>query len=688
MKCNRQPIVSIFCIVLLHAFITTGLSQNYLHDNKTYHLRSTDQPEWSGFPGVAIKKLELTFDAHQNKIENTLQLTQEDVRQSWRIMLNDVEIGKLDQDENRMTKYLQISPGLLKEGSNRLVIEEADTATDDISIGKLSIEELSIQQVLSQANIFISVSDKQTHSPLPCKITVVDSGGALQSFSTAKNNNLAARTGCIYAGDGKAAFTLPQGRFTIYASRGFEYSADSVTVVLAKGDTIEKKLTIEREVSTNGWIACDPHIHTFTYSGHGDATMQERVITIAGEGIELPVITDHNIVIDADSITAAMNLQAYFTPVIGDEYTTAAGHFNLFPLLKSASAPDYHVKDWKDVVNYLKGLDKKSAIVLNHARDAHINFRPFDPGRHVSVAGIELDNYPFPANAMEVMNSGSQQKNIMQLFYDWFGMLNGGKQLTPVGSSDSHDVNRFLVGQSRTYIKYPDDEPGKIDIRKATNQFLDGKVMVSFGLLAEIKVNTKYEPGDLVPALQQVKAAVRVLGPGWLKANKISVYANGKKIREATINESDRNGKGVKWSGSWNIPVPNHDIFLVAIAEGPGMPPPFWQISKPYQRTSPDWDPKIIGASGAVWIDGDRDGKKTTAFDYANRLITGSQNNINKIIPALANYDEAVSTQAAAILYQKGTSLSSEKFKKLLTNSAPVVQRGFKAFIEELPNVF
>ena len=157
-------------------------------------------------------------------------------------------------------------------------------------------------------------------------------------------------------------------------------------------------------------------------------------MTIAGEGIELPVITEHNIAVDVDSIATAMKVRAYFTPVIGDEYTTAAGHFNVFPLIRNTTVPDHNVKDWNDVVKNLKNISKKNAVILNHARDIHNNFRPFDPKRHVSVAGIELDNYPFPANAMEVMNSGSQQKNIMQLFYDWFGMLNGGRQITPVGS--------------------------------------------------------------------------------------------------------------------------------------------------------------------------------------------------------------------------------------------------------------
>jgi hypothetical protein len=163
----------------------------------------------------------------------------------------------------------------------------------------------------------------------------------------------------------------------------------------------------------------------------------------------------------------------------------------------------------------------------------------------------------------------------------------------------------------------------------------------------------------------------------------VSLYANGKKIREATIKEP--NGKGVKWRGSWTIKTSGQDVFLVVIAEGPGRSTSFWQIPKPYQRSSPEWSPKIIGASGAIWIDGDKDGKRTSAIDYANKVITSSANNLNKIIAGLARYDEAVSVQAAAILYKKGILVSSEK---LLKQASPVVQRGFIAFTNELPKAF
>src|SRR5258708_21568629 len=158
---------------------------------------------------------------------------------------------------------------------------------------------------------------------------------------------------------------------------------------------------------------------------------------------------------------------------------------------------------------------------------------------------------------------------MMRPYHDWFGLPNRGIMPTPVGASDSHDVSRFLVGQARTYIRCKGDKPGEIDVSEAVANLVKGKVMVSLGLLAEITVNGQYGPGELAPAKDEVKVTVRVLGLGWTTADRVELYANGLKIREAAI----KNGKraGVKWSGEWTLPRFRHDVHLAAIASGPGV---------------------------------------------------------------------------------------------------------------------
>src|SRR5439155_20609096 len=125
-----------------------------------------------------------------------------------------------------------------------------------------------------------------------------------------------------------------------------------------------------------------------------------------------------------------------------------------------------------------------------------------------------------------------------------------------------------------TYIRCKDDDPGKVDVQEAVISFRKGHVSVSLGLLPEILVNDQYGPGDLVSTKGQLKVHVRVLGPGWVTADKVELYANGSKIREAVI--TNGRSAGVKWSGEWLLPRFRHDVNLVAIASCAGVTALYW----------------------------------------------------------------------------------------------------------------
>lgn len=651
-------------------------------DQRMHHLRAGTEREWDSFRRTPEKQLTVTFGSKVYSSETTLSIRQEDVKAAWVVNLNGQDLGKLDQDENARVRYLPVPPNALKATGNTLTIHcielsgKVDLLPDDILVGDIRILDRPGQQLLEEVPVNVRVSEKGPNHLIPCRITITTLQKALQPVRAAPGQSLAVRTGCIYTGNGQAAFSLPEGRYKLYASRGFEYSVDSVLLEVKKGKPVNHAFVLRREVPTEGWVSSDTHIHTFTNSGHGDATVQERLLTIAGEGIELPVFTDHNMVYDAKPLIRKMGFDTVFTPVTGNEFTTKVGHFNVFPLADDAKAADHQVKDWASVSSVLGS--RKQVITLNHGRNIFYNFQPFGPSRHISAAGQDLTGWQLPANAMEVMNSSAQQKDIMQLYRDWFGLLNRGHFLTPVGSSDSHDVMRYLVGQGRTYIRCADNKPAGINIGEATDHLLAGRVMVSFGLMAELTVNGRYGPGDMVPVSgKSVNVSVRVLGPSWIRADRVTLYANGKKIREERISRDGKNG--VKWEGSWKIPVSTQDTHLVAIAEGPDPSHPFWIIPKPYSRMSSVWNPQVIGSSGAVWVDADGDSEKTSAYDYAKRLVETAGENPQQLFGKLASLDESAAIQVASIVQAQGRlkeMMDSQTFK----NASESVKRGFNEY--------
>jgi hypothetical protein len=648
-------------------------------DAKLHHLRAAGEREWSDFPAQPEgPHLHLRFQAERNAAEATLRLRQQDVRQTWRVLLNGKEIGRLTVDDNDMVVYFPVPADGLTAGENKLVIEQVGTIADDIRVGEIVLDDRPTNQVLSEATVEVAVADADRLA-VPCRLTVVNAHGALMTVGAVWQKHLAVRTGVIYTATGQARFGLPAGDYTVYAGRGFDYSVDSVRVSLKAGDTVKKTLTIRREVPANGHVSCDTHVHTLTYSGHGDCTLAERVITIAGEGIELPIATDHNCQIDYDAVARKHGVRKYFTPVVGNEVTTVLGHFNIFPVAAGEQVPDYKAKDWKFLFDSIAKQTGARIIILNHPRDKHSGFRPLGPEHHNALAGENLDGWDLKANAMEVVNSGAQQTDFMRLYHDWFGLLNRGMFLTPVGASDSHDVARFFIGQARTYIRSKSTDPGKIDVDDAVTKFLQGRVLVSCGLRAEITVNGKYGPGDLVPP-GEVNVKVRVMGPGWVTADKVELFANGIKIREAKIPAGQK--APVHWEGEWKLPAFRHDVHLVAIASGPGVREPYWPIARPYQPTSPQLQLRVIGSTGAVWIDADGDGRRSCAHDYALRLVKAAGSSVPKLTQALADFDEAVAVQVASLLQKQGVSVQDAAVRKAAAAAGPHVERGFDRFAE------
>lgn len=673
----------VFLFLLGPALLITcqGLGQIQMLDTGWHHIRNAEPREWSAFPETADqKKLVLRFRAQRNNTEHTLALRQYDVKLNWVVLLNGQSIGTLVGDEKDLMCLLKIPAGLLA-GDNTLEISCSETTPDDINVGEIGLHGEAMDQLLSQAHVSVEVIDADANRPVPSRITIVNDKGILYPVTAYSGDPLAVRPGYVYTAKGYALLGLPGGTYTLYAGRGFEYGIDSAKVTVQRGGYTSVKLNIRREVATAGWISSDTHIHTFTWSRHGDATGAERVLTIAGEGLELPILTDHNVQVDIKPFAIDLGLQGYFTPVMGNEVTTAVGHFNVFPLDAEHTIIPYGATNWSTLSQNFRD-ENSQAIVLNHARDIHVGFRPFDPEKHLSSAGMRLDQHDLPANAMEVINSGSQQSDRMQLTRDWLGLLNHGHFVTPVGSSDSHDVSRYIVGQARTYIRCSDDDPANIDVSEAVRNFREGNVMVSFGLLTEIEINQTYGPGELAPPSDDIHIAVKVSGPSWIRADRVILMANGKKIREEKISEKDAGG--VKWSGHWNLPLPGHDVFLTVLAEGPDRKLPFWPIAKPYQHVSPEWQGGVMGLSGAVWIDADRNGKRNSAKDYAENLFNQADNDLNELIHNLSTYDEAVAIQVAALLHKKGVNLAGPEVSRALRRAKPETKSGFQTVIREL----
>jgi len=641
---------------------------------KVFHLGTAGQPEWEEFADDAphASELKLTFVSEANATERTLFLWQDNVKHLWTVSLNDKRIGNLQLNEIPVITPFALRPGALRQGENTLTISPPE-AREDILVGMMRIESLPLAE-LASSSLEIAVTEQPNGRGTPCRITIVDEAhAALPHVAAAPGQRLAVRSGCVYTGDGRARLNLIPGRYRVHAGRGFEYSLATQQVELSAGQSRQVALELRREVPTPGLVACDTHMHTLEYSGHGDASVDERILTLAGEGIELPVATEHNQHSSYADAAAKSGLRSALTPVLGCEVTTTAGHFNIFPVEPGSPVADAKVTDWSRLIGSMRAVPGVQVVILNHPRNQHSGFIPFAKGLFNPVTGENRWGLALSVDALEVINSSALRVDDFQVFRDWFALLNHGYRITGVASSDSHEVNRFIVGQGRTYLACPDSDPGKIDVTAACRALREGRAAISLGLLTWMTVDGRHGPGDLVTGTGDLEVMISVLGPAWVQADKLELFANGIKIREELLRGTQG---GEKARIRWRIPRATYDLHLIAIASGPGLRELHWPLSRPYQPERPSWSPRVIGATNPVFVDGDGDGAWTSPRARAAKIVEGHLNDANRLMEALAGCDEAISAQAAGLLQARGKDVRSAPYA-----SAPgVVGRGFAAF--------
>lgn len=525
----------------------------------------------------------------------------------------------------------------------------------------------------------VRVTDAATREPLPCRLTLLGDGDRLVPMDVAKAPHLAYRPGVLYTGTGQARFLVKPGRYTLYATRGLEYGLGRRVLDLRGGST-HVDLRLEREVDTSGYISADTHIHTLTHSGHGDSTLEERMATIAGEGIELAVATDHNHHTDYTPAQRATGTAPYFTSVIGNEVTTRAGHFNAFPIRPGSPVPDYQSTDWASLLRGIRAVPGVRVVTLNHPADNHGGFTPTHPSRFHPASGEARDGSPWAIDGFEVVTSAALQSDLMRTYRDWFALLNRGLKISGMGSSDTHDVDRFILGQGRTYIASRAERPDQLDVQEACDSILAGKVLVSMGLLTEMWVG-ETGPGGLATAAPgaPLRVRIRIQGPRWIDADRVELFANGRKILSRPL--VSPSGRVVKADCTVSLPNPGHDTWLVAMATGPGVDRPYWPIPRPYQPDRPEWEPRVIGSTNPIRVDGDGDGRYSSPYAYARQAVEAAKNlPPARLMQALAGYDESVAVQAASLVRAAGADLNTGSYRSAIEAAAPPVRHGFVAY--------
>lgn len=641
---------------------------------EVFHLGNDEKKDWKSFTRAKPhdgKKISLRFSSEPNKSERAIEIRSGDVNSKCGVTLNSRRLGSLVKGKGgkgENSQYFKVPAGLLKKTGNVLLVQYEEKTTDDFYFGPTVLHAHSVARMKRLAEVEVVVTSKEGPGQgLPCRLTVVRLVSKKAKIveepvelKLEKSSKRAFRKGTAYTLDGRLSLALKPGKYRVYATRGFEYGLGMARVDVSSAEKRRVELVLEREVDTTGYLAGDTHIHTLTYSKHGDASVAERVVTIAGEGVEVAIATDHNHHTDYSSWTAKAGSAGHYQSVVGNEFTTSMGHFNAFPADKNAKPANHKHKDWDKLLKAVRATPGVRVVICNHPRRQGFKKGPWGMIGLNPVSGDFSDGRQWLGlDAVEVINGKSLEKEVFDNFSDWFALLNAGHRLTAVAGSDSHTVAQ-PVGHCRTYIRSSTDDPRRIDVGEVVDNILAGRVLVSMGLLADAKVNGRFTAGDLAIGVgEDLEVDVEVRGPRWVRASRVALFLNGRKVREEKIQHGAN--AVVKYKERWVFGGPSKDAHLVVIASGPPLDNSYW--------TPPQDDRYVVGATNPVWIDGDGDGKFSAPGDYARELVAEHGTDGVALAKALRVHDEITVILAAGLFRKNLEVVLEDVYSKLQKRS-------------------
>ncbi len=638
-------------------------------DRAMHHLGDDETPEWSEAGASPEPGLEFTFRGRALPGESVLFVRQRNVNEPWHIEINGRRVATLRTVEELVEEFYVVPGGVLREGENRFELV-GDVPTDDITFGDVRLVEAPLARVFDLRPVTVRVVDGDG-APLPARVTVLDSSGELATLFSAERLHTAVRKGVCYTDDGEARMQLPAGRYRVFATRGTEWSLGRATLEAGLEGADDPTLVLIREVDTKGYVAADTHVHTLTFSGHGDSSVEERMVTLAGEGIELAIATDHNHNTDYRPYQERMGLQRFFTPVVGNEVTTPIGHFNAFPLDPADEAPAH---DLHEIVPLVEGIRAKGArvVILNHPRWPDHETGPY--GKHDLGHFTGASSMEHPYDAIEVINSQTEEDRPMVLFEDWFSLLNRGEPLVAVASSDSHTVGG-VVGMGRTYVRSSTDDPAAIDLDEACASFLSGRTSLSLGFFADVRVDGRHGMGDRVRVGEDgaIDLSITVRSASWIRPEQATVFVDGIPVAEVEVPSTAGEPVDVDLRLP-DLALPAHDAWLVVLVRGAAVEGRHWPALNDY----------TLAVTNPVYLDRDGDGVYTPPRATAEKLLARHGSTPQAVAEIMKTTDETVDLHLLDLARAEYLRQAEAKLREAARLGTTELTERVRAFLDEV----
>ncbi|MBI3179603.1 MAG: CehA/McbA family metallohydrolase [Deltaproteobacteria bacterium] len=405
-------------------------------------------------------------------------------------------------------------------------------------------------------------------TPHPCRVRFIGqrtlvAHPALGNLPIDDAGGLVARQAVLRTCRGRVE--LPPGRYLAMATRGPEFDLVENIVEVNAGGSVTWNGALHRVVDSDDYAASDFHVHS-VYSSDSRVPADERVLSLAAEGMDFWASTDHDMVADFRPYLAALGLAGEMLTMPGAEVTTFdTGHFGAYPLPIDPFAANGGAPDWtagvdgtrptmQALFDLMRG--RGALIQVNHPRGGGICM-----GCYFSRAGLRYDGFsgqPYADPLRQYVDSAtlrfgpgvgyfSDDFDIIEVINgastyvagnmvydrdaeaegrDWMNFLAVGRRKTAVANSDTHDLAR-APGVPRTMVGgHHSGLPGLLSALERGDAVMTTGPMLRAWLVNAAGETAGY--GDLLSAAgsDRLTLHVRVETPTWYRADRLEILAN------------------------------------------------------------------------------------------------------------------------------------------------------------------
>jgi len=417
--------------------------------------------------------------------------------------------------------------------------------------------------------------------PLPARVQVIPSVTIARppaAFGVA-DLEVEGRLWNDFATTGHLDLPVPPGQHRVVITRGYEYELYDAPATATVGTTTNVAASLVHSVDSTGVMCADFHIHSH-FSADSDDVPELKVRGAIADGLEVPVSSEHEWIIDFQPIIQKLGLTKWAFGIPSEELTTFTwGHFGVVPLFPKPDAVNNGAVGWigkkpAEFFRTVNELPEKPVLIVNHPSNSgftgYFGQAAFDRTKASGDPELWSDEFA----AIEVFNDSDFEKNREGSVGDWFALLNAGKTYWTTGSSDSHHERSSPVGYPRTCLAFGHDDPTKLTAEIVRDVLRVGAATISGGLLMKVE-----GPGGVGPGGMATKGQykVTVQSPGWLSASSLEVIVDGITTETRPLVATAGPGPGKKYEATVDVSAtqskPRHWVVFHAKSDAADLAP-------------------------------------------------------------------------------------------------------------------